>query len=270
MLAMPIENIGVKNIIWPAWVQTKFNGHRAIVTRHNGSLIMYSRRGKKIETMSHILEELEPLIKEGDFLDGELYIHGMSLQSIGSYIKRLQEKSSKVEYHVYDLISKEIFADRYKALQNLLKNQELKYVQLVHTERIVNMEELQDFYRDALAKNYEGAMLRISNGKYLAGFRSRALIKVKPSEDAEFEIIAVKAGKDRNVNETQLKVAVFTCKTKDNKEFDVLAPGTQEEKDMAYHNRNNYLGKILTVQFMGYTEDGKPFHPVALQIREDI
>ena len=69
MLAHPLDK--VKKVEFPAYVQPKFDGHRALITKRNGVMLMYSRGGDEITTMGHILKHLEDKVWEGEFFDGE-------------------------------------------------------------------------------------------------------------------------------------------------------------------------------------------------------
>lgn len=269
MLAHPIDK--VKDVRFPAMVQPKLDGHRAIVTKQNGEMMMYSRQGKEIRTMDHILVHLDLVMNEGEFLDGELYLHGKALQNIGSFIKKEQLGSADVEFWVYDIMKDASYDKRYAMLQAKLANvNRIARIHLLQAYNVASMDEAMDMFDDFVAKGYEGAILRLLDAGYEAGFRSRNLLKIKPFDDNEFEIIGVKEGKDRIVNDVDLKVAIFECVTPDGKEFEVTAPGDMYAKDEAWKNRKSFIGKFVTVKHSGYTVDKKPWHPVAMRIREDI
>jgi len=269
MLAKPAKD--VKSIEFPAHWQPKLDGHRAIVTKKDGEMVMYSRRGDLIKSMGHILRHLEDSVDEGMLLDGELYVHGEMLQNIGSLIRREQADSIKVEYHVYDMMMDVTYMDRFDALCRVVKtstpSSPVKLVRAVHVD---SMEEAIDLTDKAIDEGYEGGILRIPDDGYLAGYRSSHLLKIKKFDDSEYVITGVKEGKDRIVNDTDLKVAVFVCETPEGLEFDCTAFGDQYEKDRIWHNREDYIGKVLTVKHSGYTKEKKPWHPVSLRIREDI
>jgi signal-transduction protein with cAMP-binding, CBS, and nucleotidyltransferase domain len=46
------------------------------------------------------------------------------------------------------------------------------------------------------------------------------------------------------------------------------AGSTQEEKLDYYNNRDQYIGKLITVEYSILTKDGKPFQPVAIAWRD--
>ena len=277
MLAHPIDK--VKKVEFPAHFQPKFDGHRALVTRQNGRMMMYSRGGDEITTMQHILDYLDDRVAEGEFLDGELYLHGELLQNIGSFIRKYREGISEtIVYHVYDTMMDVPYSQRWEKLQILL-NEEVEPGRegygkqpafRVPTYLVTSLEQALE-YRDQFIKDgYEGGMLRIPDKGYEAGKKSRTLLKLKTFDDSEHLIVDVVEGKDRIVNDLELKVACFVCETPEGKRFEVTAHGDMYQKDRTWHERDSFPGKYLTVKHSGYTKDKIPWHPVALRLREDI
>lgn len=65
-------------------------------------------------------------------------------------------------------------------------------------------------------------------------------------------------------------MAIYTCVTSDGVLFEATAPGTMQEKHIAWEKRLSAIGKMLTVKFFNMTPNGAPFLPVALRLREDI
>lgn len=270
MLAKPIDK--VKNVSFPAYWQPKLDGHRAIITKIDGKMIIYSRQGKLIDTMDHILDYLAEHFQEGCSIDGELYLHGEMLQDIGSLIKRKREGSERIVFYAYDLISDMPYNCRLEELTDLFKcyDSEDAPAKLLDTLKVYNMEQAQHLTERIIERGYEGGILRLIDKGYEAGFRSRSLLKIKKFDDSEHLIIDIVEGKDRLVNDTALKVAVFVCETPEGQRFECMAHGDQYQKDVIWRHRHRYIGKFLTVKHSGYTKENKPWHPVALRIREDI
>ena len=271
MLAHPIHK--VKQVEFKegeTYIQPKFDGHRALVTRRDGTLMMYSRGGDEIITMGHILEYLEDKIDEGEIRDGELYLHGELLQNIGSYIRKYRKGISEtIIYYVYDTMMDVPYTQRLAKLRMTLANSKGP-VFLAPTEAVGSMEEAMAFRNRAIADGYEGAMLRCPDEGYQAGFKSRTLLKLKTFDDSEHRIVDVVEGKDRIVNDVDLKVACFVCETPEGKRFEVTAHGDMYQKDRLWHEREQHVGRLVTIQHSGYTKEGKPWHPVCLRFREDI
>lgn len=232
------------------FMQYKYNGHRCLITRQDDELIAYSRNGKLINSIDHILNGMD--IPEGATLDGELYIHGMPLQTISSYVRRLQPESNSLMYVVYDQISDRRFADRYDALFNY-KFSENVIIADTHSNGTLELSE-------AKRQGYEGLIARQNNAGYEPGKRSAQLLKLKSNLDIEAKVLAIEPSADG--------WAVLVCIAPNDRGFKVVAPGTIEQKYEIMHNAHLYIGKYVTVEFAEYTVDGTPFHPVAIGFRE--
>lgn len=246
MLAKKFKD--VKNIGTDLWAQHKYNGHRCLITCTDGQNIAYSRNGKPITSIGHILDNI--VLDEGDTVDGELYHHGTSLQTIGSWIRRDQPESAKLSYIMYDKIERNSYNVRMESLRSLtVKSDKLTFAP---TFRLTNV---QDMLNESISQGYEGLMLRQNNFVYEPGIRSSGLIKLKKFMDQEFLVIGIHPSKDG--------WAILECLIGESDTFRVSAPGTIDEKTIVLNNKNNYLGRYINVEFFEWTDDGKPFHPVA-------
>lgn len=240
-----------------AYIQLKYNGHRCLITNQNGEYIAYSRNGKEMPGIPHILKNME--IPEGMTIDGEVYRHGYRLQEIASLCKKLQPASSNLVFVAYDIILPESFSDRFKSLESLELGE---YVKVAATKRLDEISDLNATMRKALSAKYEGLMMRIDCTPYEAGRRSASLLKIKQFEDAEFIVVDVTASKDG--------WGILHCLLPNASTFKVSAPGTMYEKENILKNKEAYIGKLVTVEYSELTQDGVPFHPVAIAFREDI
>lgn len=259
MLAHPIER--VSDLSGNLFVQRKYDGHRCLITRDGKDIIAYSRKGNLITTIEHILFPLQDVLPIDVVIDGELYCHGQPLQTIGSWVKRDQPNSKRLKFHAYDLISTEKFQERYHELRDILRNVS-NNISIVETFQTNTIEYAYEKFREFRNEGYEGAILRRSVREYEAGRRSNQLLKIKERQDAEFEVIDVKPGKDN--------IGICVLKMLSGKTFDCLAPGTVPQKREVYEHRTSYIGRQLTVEYAGLTADGIPFHCVAIRFREDV
>jgi DNA ligase-1 len=252
MLAQPLNK--VNDIDWStAIVQPKYDGHRCLITNHLGDIIAYSRNGKLIETISHILDDL--YIPEGMTIDGELYCHGMSLQRISSYVKKKQTETSLINYVCYDVIDDRPYLERFDNMKSLLRaNNSLMYAPVIKVFNKFQAKEKMMEYRET---GYEGAILRHGDTSYQDGYRSKSLVKIKTTMDGYFEIIDIESSREG--------WGVLVCKI-DDKKFNVSAPGTIQDKEFMLRNKHDFIGRDARVEFAYYTPDGIPFHPVAVDI----
>jgi len=263
MLAQPIKRIS--HIDWStAFCQPKYDGHRMMVEVQDGQVRAWSRQGKPITSVPHILEPLSNLAS-GTILDGELYHHGTPLQTIASWIKRNQPESANLVYIIFDIVHPAPFIERYASISMILQSRVLDshpHISIAETGKIDSMDFVGPNLRHQIGRGYEGIIIRHGMTGYEIGARSRSLIKVKEMFDGEFKCIAIRESKDG--------WAVLECEDSEKRKFGVSAPGTIEQKREVLYNADNYIGKMVTVEYSQLTKDKIPFHPVAIRWREDI
>lgn len=80
-----------KSIVYPAYVQPKLDGVRALVTIDKDGIPVFNSRGNKTyPVQGGLLQQVKELSEHSGFdkFDGELYIHGLSLQKIVALAKK--------------------------------------------------------------------------------------------------------------------------------------------------------------------------------------
>lgn len=259
MLASPIARVKAANFD-DALVQLKYDGHRCMIHNNAGELIAYSRNGKPINTISHILNSI--IIPEGWTLDGELYVHGKPLQTITSLVKKIQPDNEMLEFKCYDVIvPEEPNADFRTRFTDLMSNVEFNRhsAYKVPTWRYSAINNHKKF-QDAKAMGYEGLIVRLAGSPYEDGKRSKALLKIKSVIDDEFEVVDIKPSKDG--------WAILECIMLDGTTFSVSAPGNIQDKTMTYRSKHLFIGRMVRVEFANFTKSRKPFHPVATNWRD--
>lgn len=271
MLAQKLADVRItQSMLADAYCQDKFDGHRCLITKQGGEILAYTRKGKPITTIPHILEDVDRWIQDGDTLDGELYIHGKSLQTISSFIKRDQSGSRALCYHWYDMADRaRVFGDRWRLMQDLHASVKSPQLVLVPTERVTKMAEVYAHFGRARAAGYEGSMLRVSTYGYQDAQRASQLIKVKEREDGEALVLGARASSQ---GWAILRVRFPADPGSDDRvvEFDISAPGDVRVKTEVLANIDKYVGKALTIEYAMLTSDGVPFHAVATRWRDDL
>lgn len=302
MLAQPSKKVDLKKVDWlTAYTQPKLDGHRMLA--HDGRA--WSRGGKLIGTVGHILIELKERGLLDMPLDGELYLHGLNLQKIGSLAKKQQPGTEGLEYHVYDLVTDGPYAERYEELRDRLLTTafpgcKVKLVQALPVTVEVRpdvKEELAQREASFRAQGYEGMMLRWGGSPYMSGKRSDSLIKFKQFQDAEFKIIGVVEKQRRYLADTADTVDVmdsvpakyrylvqadahgpyiqrgaWNCRVEGGGEFQVTIQGTMyEQAQLTYEAlRGEHIDKELTVSYLYFSDDNLPQIPTALRFRDDL
>ena len=247
-------------IKFPCYVQPKLDGVRMLARREGDSVAMWSRMGKPIDIPDRINQQLLDVLEDGECTDGELYVHGWTFQRIVSAVKKKTPDTDLLEYHIYDSPHLDLtFEDRFvNPNRNLGPN-----VKLVVTETTNDQAEFDGAEQAFLTQGYEGMMARNFGSLYKFKHRSYDLQKVKRFIDSEYKIVG---GKDGVGKEKGL--IVWKCVTDKGLEFHVRPTGSADTRRDAFNNMNDYLGKMLTVQYQELTDDGVPRFPVGIAVRD--
>lgn len=268
MLATPIEKVKSEKIDWEdAYVQPKLDGHRALFK--DGTL--YSRQGKELD-LPHIVEAIHAMGLSDLHLDGELYLHGKTLQELSKLIKKHRPETLDLQYHIYDQVLQKPFRERILDLADYFSAERNNHPNLVAvpTRQSTSLENTMLFHTTYRDQGYEGTMLRFGSDPYLHGKRARTLLKLKEFHDEEFRIIGVNEGKPYIKGDSIYRVPVWVCETPEGKEFTVTAQGDMHEKDALWKQRAIHIHKKLTVKFHYLSADGIPQLPVALRFHETV
>jgi len=266
MLAQSYEKHKSK-LKYPCVAQPKLDGIRCLARKSQGMVTLYSRQGKILDLVPHINNALNQVLQDGECTDGELYVHTWDFQKIVSAIKKVSENTPMVEYHVYDCPNMEKretpFHKRFTPANQSKFANENNILRSVQTMPIDSETQLRDYEELCINNGYEGIMARNADSKYLFGYRSSDLLKVKRFIDNEYKIVDISEGTG-----VEKGCAIFLCETLEGKTFGVRPTGTHAERKIVYKNQKDYLGKLLTVKYQELSNDGVPRFPVGLHIRE--
>lgn len=262
-----------KKFEWPGYLQPKLDGVRCLAENVGGEIRLTSRQGKPY-FVPVIQEQLAKWLPEGTILDGEIYIHGQSCQRVTSWVKSAnpESKSYKPEslnlvYHVYDVPTHRgddslPWRDRLANLIAVVKRSD--NITKVYGEYVNSEADMWDVYGQHMTDGYEGSMLRGNSGTYLWGYRSAHLLKVKKFQDAEFTVVAARGGRGKMEG-----CVVWVCRNDvTDGTFECSMKATMEERRQFYLDRDEYIGKPLTIRFFDRTDDQIPRFPVGVVFRD--
>jgi DNA ligase 1 len=257
--------------MFPVYSEKKYDGMRCVASK-NG---LTSRNGKPIVSVPHIFENLKPFFDEHPdvVLDGELYTHSFcdDFNKIISLAKKtkptqqdLDESAKHIQYHVYDYISKEkdIFSVRYKKMQEQLSVCDKNIIVIVEATICKNQKELDAEYDKSMELGYEGQMIRLD--KPYEHKRSKYLLKRKEFMDEEFEVVEVGEG----VGNRSGTAGFMILKMKDGRTYKSNIKGDMNYVKQLLKDKNELVGKQVTVKFFNYTPDGIPRFPYVIGIRD--
>lgn len=259
----------------------KIDGVRCSFYWKDGEVRTASRGGGDYDASTSFMRHNPKLIQFFEehpdvVLDGELYKHGKSLQQI-SGAARLEKDTAGMdwlEYYIYDVMDNtKTFKERLDILHDIANelgldfnperewdDEELRF-QIVPQEEVAGWANIQKLHDKYVSEGFEGIVIRDPDKVYNYGGRTNAMIKIKMYQDAEFEIVGYSDG-------LRPEDMVFVCKTEDGKEFEAKPMGPRELKYEYLERMDELIGKMATVKFFYYSDDGRPLQPVLKCIRD--
>ncbi len=269
-------------LVFPVLVQKKLNGNRNTTSLQYG---MHTRKGEKyyMKNSPHVWEALKPFYAKypDACVDGELFNDSLKeeLNKLSEIVGKkadheitpalLQKSRQIVQFHVYDgygfegLEKDAPYIERIQKLEELLDKLCPDFNDIIHmveTVEVNNRAELDKFYLDYVAEGGEGAIIRFKNNDYL-NKRSKYLLKYKPEDDHEFEIVDIITG-DGNwsgkAKEMIFKDSENFLGLGSDKEFGGSFKGKMPVAAKVLKERHKYIGKKVTVHYNGLTGKGVP------------
>ena len=253
-----------KSIKFPCYTQRKYDGTRCVAISGKG---LYSRNKKRYPHLDHIVAEINKL-PSTIILDGELYSDTLTFQEIVGIVKREtlkegdEEKQLQIKLHVYDIINKAPYEERYANLQILFNKYKFQHLVLVKSDICESEEAIKELHARYVQEGYEGLMLRNKTGLY-KNSRAVDLQKYKEFFDGEFKIVAFKEGEGLEAG-----CVIWVCEAENGLQFACRPRGTREERVELYSNGDKYVGKKLTVRYQEMTDSNVPRFPVGIAIRD--
>ena len=265
---------GKGNIIYPCYAQPKLNGvcNLAEVTwpESMDSVVLHHTKGGHLFTTLAHLDDWVTRLKAPGLVHGELYLHGWSLQKIRSYTQKIKPDQEKLEFWLYDMAwARWPYSDRINWLDTRIKEVTEEFpqcrIKMTPTVVVQNYEEAKYCHDLWVGEGFEGAVLKNKDGIYLFQHRSKDTEKMKDFKADEFEIIGGKEGVGSDAG-----CVIYRCITKDGKPFSARPKGTVEDRKQMLKELPDSLGKMLTVRFAEYSDDGIPQHTVGMPEAEVV
>ena len=247
------------------FVQRKLNGVRML--HQDGYCLSTGDLYWQPKMLSHIKEALNH-IPQNYLLDGELYIHGWSLQRINgaASIKSVEPSANtfKLEFHVFDIIDASQpdlpFSSRIQLLQELIPPN-LGPVKLVETILVSSKAQGESLFKTFKEEGYEGSMCRHPDKPYglpwMCGNqdnRWKYILKRKHWSDGEFNIVGFEKTQGEN-GELGFRLL---CETDEGKEF-AVSSGLSDMEVLEYA-RNPPIGSQVKLRYLCLSDYGLPLN----------
>lgn len=270
-LMKPVSYVHGMPMNFPVYVSPKLDGFRCGVANCTPYV-----GGDKSVIVNRAVRSLFSRCALNGF-DGELLVGSPTSKhawaTTSSLLKSEKPKdahTTDVKFYVFDLWNtpKVAYHDRLtllKAKYNSLPDELKPFITLCNQVYMTNMEDVYIYYREMLDEGYEGVMVRRASAPYKFGrstLGSQELVRLKPKEDAEFEIIGfnelISDGSPANT------LGSLTV-SKGSMSFDVGTGFNASQRKAIWENRCKFLHTTVTVSYSGVVGK-KPRNPVFLRL----
>jgi ATP-dependent DNA ligase len=267
MLCYPFEEKRLLKWKPPYIVQPKLDGDRCLAIPLNGNYLLVSSEGNIFHSVPHINEALKKLYPVNQpTLDGELYIHGASHESIHSIVSRevnIHPDYRQMEFHVFDLVDKQKSqAERLLKLPAVLPWP----LHSVDSFMAASLDGVMSLYDQIIEDGYEGIIVRHLEAPYEEK-RSRWLMKFKPKQDDWYDVVGWQEEVSKDGVEKG-RLGALVCTSDEGTEFSVGSGLTDYDREILWKDRDLLAGRKCHVQYQHITSGkGVPRFPVFVQVK---
>ncbi|HED37952.1 MAG TPA: hypothetical protein ENI76_06890 [Ignavibacteria bacterium] len=266
MLAHEYEKHKSK-LIFPCFAQPKFDGVRAIWD----GVSFISRNGKPL-----IVPSLTKKMKELDIpytLDGEIYIHGESFDSISGAVRKksnFSKMDDRLQYVAFDIIEQDvILRDRIEKLNWIhavninITSQPTDFLIIAMPKQINTQVSLDLYFKEAIEAKFEGAIYRNIDSKYKLK-RSFNLLKRKRFFAITGILTDVIEGTKRLIG----TLGAIKVKLPSGAIVKVGTGFSDEDRHFIWkeYERTVILGEKVTIKYQELTKAGVPRFPVFIKL----
>jgi len=270
------------------YMSEKYDGYRARFNSKDRSF--YSRQNKLFSSP----EWFRYSIPEDVCFDGELWAGRENFQLMGVVRKKIpiDEEWMNIQYIVYDLPTlNESFETRYQKLQTIVADankrwnrvrKELEYplntlecpLVLATQIKITSEPMMESYYQKIIQEGGEGIMIKHPLSEYSNG-RTSMMLKYKPTFDAEAIIIDYKEG----CGKYKGMLGGFICQpllnhgtysSLDTDESHIFSMSGMDDSIRKNYKKTHPVNTIITYEYSGITDGGKPRFARYLRKRTDI
>jgi len=263
-------------------VQPKINGLRCHAIRRIGDRFrLFSREDNEFTQLPLINEALQQMAVESYetlytsiplHFDGELYVHGMSLQDIRTICKRTTTRHPDhvlMEYHIFDYIPmadvnsglpQHDRLDKRRLLLRERHKQDRQRIFIVPSFE-AKIADLDSLLAQHLSEGYEGIMLRNPNALYEFR-RSNNLLKLKPRQIGAFTILHANEAIDI-YGMPKDTLGSLTLRLVDQRTFHCGAGQlTHPQRQFLWDHRDQLPGKTAHIHYQELSDAGIPQQPI--------
>ena len=266
----------LKKIKFPAFIQLKMDGTYREIHVADGQVTGKTRSGE--EYFNPVLfKEMENF--PNGYYTGELTIDGESRFTGNGLINSLNPPYEKITFTVWDYLtdddylekSKTPYYSRFESLSDIIEKHNSNRVKLVPNHEVNSIDEALKYVSDWMEQGLEGGVLKDKNNVFKNG-TSGTQLKIKLKVDAEMRITGFTDGTIGTKREGKIGAIQFS---NDEGTIKGQCSGfSDEELDLFTKNKDNLIGKIISVEFndLVKSENNDYYalsHPRFIEIRND-
>lgn len=266
----------LKNIKFPAYIQVKMDGTYREFRVQDGNVQARTRSGE--EYFNPVLFEQLSKYPNG-FYVGELTIHGDSRFTGNGLINSDNPPYDKIMFTMWDyltfddynLVTKTRYFDRFEELNKIFNQNLGNNLAIVRTEFVHNIFQALHYVKIWMQNGLEGGVLKSLDNEFKNG-TSKTQLKIKLKIDTEMRITGFTEGSRDTKREGFIGAIQFQ---NDEGTIKGQCSGfTEEQMKMFTKEKDNLIGKIITVEFndLGKAVNSETYsltHPRFKEIRND-
>jgi len=236
-------------------VSEKFDGVRAV---WDGKVLRF-RSGRVVPAPAWFIAKLPP-----QALDGELWLARNRFDALSGIVRKsepVDDEWRQINYLIFELPGASgSFAERAERIQEIVAKTQWPNLIAVEQFRVAHRAALKKKLDEVVRAGGEGLMLHLAEAPYVTG-RSDVLLKLKPLQDTEADVIEHVAGKGKYTG----MLGALRVRTLEGKVF-LLGTGFT---DQARKNPPP-VGATVTYTYRGITKTGLPRFASYLRVRENF
>lgn len=246
-----------KRLVFPCYVQNKFDGLRCLITRtQNDEIILRTRNGNQITSLSVMEPYLKEVIHPGETWDGELvcYADGKPLSrkiSNGILNKAIRgtirpTEAELVVYNCWDSIDQtQTIPYRYRLekLNSRFVGGTNAKVYPVKTDIARSIEDIEIMFAKALEEGEEGVIAK-NIGSLWQPKRTYDLVKYKAEITCDLIVVGWEEGNGKNAGRT----GALVCETSDGKVRVNVGTGFSDAQRIEFQ-RNKPIDRIVELRY---------------------
>lgn len=266
-----------------AYVTTKLDGIRALAIHNDIEWNIYSRSGKEITGLDHIIDDLNTLlnIQEGRVYDGELIVPSDMTAEDGfrmtAGVVNSKGDKSNVVFNVFDAPRKNDFFGETPVSQRELYTERMFWLDRIRHQNtsvqpipllgiVWNQDQLNKLFEESINNGEEGLMLN-ANSSYVPK-RTDQLLKMKQENSVDLRVIDIEEGTGRLTGTTGALVVMYK-----GNELRVGTGLSDVDRKEFWNDVHGIVGKIIEIGYTTESQDKNGNYslrfPRFIQVRKD-